>query len=258
MPEDDTILDLTVSQSTWKSVFSTLNIDFGYTSDNHLFRRHADFTRVRRRAAATITSVSVGSVPVPTTVPNNQTSTTFDLNADFSNHTFSASDLLGNFTDVAGGNIPDLPVSVTCTTCTTSGTIVITQGNIQVDTSQLDIFDGGNPADLITGGFFELQANGVGAHIELSVTPNVNGKATFGLPGFPILGFEIPGIGKAGVLFNHSIELDVTATGGLTLGYGFDVAVRVTLLPRPLPYPTKAFLFLVRSRSNHHTKLTPT
>ncbi|KAF2648810.1 hypothetical protein K491DRAFT_612001 [Lophiostoma macrostomum CBS 122681] len=228
-PEDDSTLELSVEQSTWKAAFSNLDIDFGYTNDHHFYRRHADFSRVRRRQAAT--SVSVGSVPIPTDVPQNQTATSFDLNLDFSNKTFDPSELLGNFTNVV--SIPDLPVEVTCTTCSTKGTIEISQGEIQIDMSQIDLIpdaleggdDGKDLLNVITGGFFQLTANGVGAHIELAITPKVNGKYAFQLPGFPLLGFEIPGIGKADVLFNHSIEVNFVAEGGLTLGYGFDVAV---------------------------------
>jgi hypothetical protein len=204
-------------------------MNFGYTKDSHIYRRHADFSRVRRRQAAT--SVSVGSVPIPTGIPETQTATSFDLALEFSNKTFDPSELLGNFTDVV--SIPDLPVEVTCTTCFTKGIVEISQGEIQIDMSQIDLIpdfleggdDGKDLLNVITGGFFQLTANGVGAHIELAITPKVNGKYAFQLPGFPLLGFVIPGIGQAGVIFDHSIEIDFVVVGGLTLGYGFEVAV---------------------------------
>jgi hypothetical protein len=132
--------------------------------------------------------------------------------------------------------IPALPIEIGCRNCTTRGQIALTQGAFQIDASQIDlipdIFQGGDDGkeitNVISGGFIELSANGVGAHIELFARPKQSGAFEITLAPLPIVGFVIPGVGKAGAVFEPRIAVDFEISGGFELNYGIDVAVSYT------------------------------
>jgi hypothetical protein len=80
---------------------------------------------------------------------------------------------------------------------------------------------------VVTGGFIELSATGVGARLELFARPKVSGAFEIALFPLPILGFAIPGIGKAGAVFEPRIAFDFEISGGFELNYGIDVTVSI-------------------------------
>lgn len=110
---------------------------------------------------------------------------------------------------------------------------MLRQGAIKINASQIDLipdrFQGGDDGkeitSVITGGFIELAAIGVGAHIELFARPKQSGAFEIALFPLPVLGFIIPGIGKAGAVFEPRIAADFEISGGFELNYGIDVAV---------------------------------
>jgi hypothetical protein len=84
---------------------------------------------------------------------------------------------------------------------------------------------------VITGGFVELKANGLEAYFELGAKPKKTGYFTFRLLELPILGFVIPGVGRAGAVFEALLEADYEMDGGFEMSYGMNLEVRIHPVP---------------------------
>jgi hypothetical protein len=210
----------------WQDAFDQFEISFGHTTDEHLFRRHADFAKIRKRQNF--------KVDIPKDTPNGTVTGTFDLSSAVIDTVFPAESFLAGIQDIVP--IPDLPIEIGCKNCSTRGRLTLNQGAIKIDLSQIDlipdIFQGGDDgkeiANLVSGGFIELVATGVGARIELFARPKKSGSFEVALFPIPILGFAIPGIGQAGASFEPRIAADFEITGGgFELTYGIDVTVRL-------------------------------
>ncbi|KAF2478229.1 uncharacterized protein BDR25DRAFT_338854 [Lindgomyces ingoldianus] len=249
---DEFSLELSIVESSWKRAFTRFNIDFGYTTEGHLLRRHSDFQKVRRRRQVSAPTTTVpaqttasgplsviaetpvsfaatnitAAPPVPTNIPDDVNSASFNLAFQTLNSTFSAPSFLSGLEDLVG--IPTLPVEVGCKNCTTTGYILLTQGNFDVNSGFIPTALG-NPEGLALqafhSGFIELEANGLTAHIELFSKPKVSGQFALSLFDLPIVGFSIPKLGKAGVSFNATIQASYEVSGGIEATYGFDLWV---------------------------------
>jgi len=210
---EDLTLELSVVESTWKDAFNRFDIDFGYTTEDHFYRRHTDFEKVRRQA-----------ISIPTGTPEDVTSQTFDVSSSLIDTPFAIPDFISTIIDlVPVPELPEIPIDLRCKNCSTTGSVVLTQGAISIDAGNL--FDLDLSTDVISGGFFELAANDLSAHIELVAKPKINSEFEIKLPSFPILGFVIPGIGEAGVTFNQSIKARFEVPSSIEINYGFDVVV---------------------------------
>ncbi|OAL51833.1 hypothetical protein IQ07DRAFT_506253 [Pyrenochaeta sp. DS3sAY3a] len=220
---DGDALELSVSKVSWQDAFDQFNITFGHTTDDHLFRRHADFSKIRRKRQ--------DKIDIPADTPDNINTASFDLTSSLLDTTFAAEDFLLGLEEVIP--IPALPIEVGCKSCTTRGRLELTQGAINIDASQIDlipdIFQGGDDGkeitSVITGGFMELAATGVGARLEMFARPTASGAFEIALFALPVFGFVIPGVGKAGVNFEPRIEVDFEVTGGLEITYGLELDV---------------------------------
>ncbi|KAF2202214.1 hypothetical protein GQ43DRAFT_5691 [Delitschia confertaspora ATCC 74209] len=246
LSEDEFGLELSVEEISFKQAFSKVDIDFGYTNDGHLFRRHPHF---QRRQAASTTAVKPAAtssefestitftssiqtpLPLPTiTIPENISDS--DRSASF-NLTFSK--LNSAFSNPLPIGVPNpaanVPLTVECKNCTTGGVILLTRGSFNIDISRMDVIpeaiDGkeGSAFDVIEKGFLELEANSVNAHIELTSTPTQSGSYSLALFELPIVGFAIPKIGRAGVSFNGTIQTAYKVSGGIEFTYGFELNV---------------------------------
>jgi hypothetical protein len=213
-----------VTEASWQDAFDQFDISFGHTTADHLFRRHADFAKIRRKRQNF-------NVDIPADTPDDITTGTFDLKSELIDTTFAAESFLVGLEELVP--IPQLPIEIGCKNCSTRGQVTLTQGAIKIDASQIDlipdIFQGGDDGKEITsvvsGGFIELSATGVGARIELFARPKVSGAFEIALFPLPILGFVIPGIGKAGAVFEPRIAANFEISGGFELTYGIDVVV---------------------------------
>jgi hypothetical protein len=169
-------------------------------------------------------------VDIPVDTPDNVASGTFDLRSELLDTTFPAESFLAGLQELVP--IPQLHIEIGCKNCSTRGQLTLTQGAIKIDASQIDlipdIFQGGDDGkeitSVVTGGFIELSATGVGARIELFARPKQSGAFEIALFPLPILGFVIPGIGKAGASFEPRIAVDFNISG-FEINYGIDVAV---------------------------------
>jgi hypothetical protein len=182
----------------------------------------------RRRQVADPTASVAEVIPIPSGTPEDVTSQTFDVSSQLINSTFA----LPDFVNTALSQIPlpsvSVPIDLTCKNCTTAGTLVLSQGAIDIDLTNL--VDANPGTDVITGGFFELTANDLSAHIELVAKPVLSDTFTVTLPGLPILGFVIPGIGSAGVTFNQTLTASFDVSESIEVTYGLDVVVSIDQL----------------------------
>ncbi|KAG9190413.1 hypothetical protein G6011_08501 [Alternaria panax] len=222
---DGEALELSVSKTTWQAAFDHVDISFGHTTEDHVYRRHSDFSKLRRKRQ--------NKVDIPADTPDNVNTVAFDLTSELLNTTFG----IESFLSVISGaiSLPDVPVPIEigCKRCSTSGQIALTQGAFNIDASQIDlipdIFEGGDDGkqitSVITGGFVELVATGVGARLELFARPVSSGGFEIALFQVPIAGFVIPGIGKAGAVFEPKITFDFEVSGTLEVNYGLEVTV---------------------------------
>ncbi|KAF9696639.1 hypothetical protein EKO04_005347 [Ascochyta lentis] len=228
--EEGVALDLAVTEALWQDAFDNLDINFGHSRYDHIYRRHSDFLRARRKRQDDLT------IEIPTNTPENVTDVTFDLTSELIDTTFSATDFLTgieNFVPVPGVAVPDLPIEIGCKNCSTRGQIILTQGAIKIDTKQIDlvpdIFEGGDDGkeinSVITGGYMDLAVTGVGARLEMFARPINSGSYEIALFPLPVLGFVIPGIGQAGASFEPKISVDFEIDGKLAVNYGIDVAI---------------------------------
>ena len=71
----------------------------------------------------------------------------------------------------------------------------------------------------------EIMANNMEAYFELFARPKASGSFTLMLYPLPILGFSIPGVGRAGAVFESSISVDFEVQGKIEITYGMKLAV---------------------------------
>jgi hypothetical protein len=221
-------LDLAVTESLWQDAFDNLDINFGHTRYDHIYRRHSNFLRARKKRQIDVAGL------LSAATPSNGTDLKFDLTSEVLNRTFTAADFVSGIDSIANlPVVPDLPIEIGCKNCSTRGQIVLTQGAIKIDTKQIDIvpdiFDGGDDGKSITsvlkGGFMELAVKGLGARLDMFARPISSGSYEIALFPLPVLGFTIPGIGQAGASFEPKISVDFEINGEIAVNYGIDVTV---------------------------------
>ncbi|KAL1609571.1 hypothetical protein SLS59_001077 [Nothophoma quercina] len=226
--QEGVALDLAITEALWQDAFDRVDIDFGHTRYDHIYRRHSDFSRARRKRQDNLT------IEIPPDTSDNVTDVTFDLMSELLNTTFTAADFLTGLENIVSlPTAPDLPIEIGCKNCSTRGQIVLTQGAIKIDTKQIDIvpdvFEGGDDGkeinSVITGGYMDLLVTGVGARLEMFARPQSSGSYEIAMLPLPVLGFTIPGIGKAGASFEPKISVDFEIEGDLAIDYGIDVAI---------------------------------
>ena len=391
---DGSTLELSVVESLFEHAFDRIDVGFGHTEEHHSIREHSDL-KLRKRLLSQINQVegAVGTAEGLAsdaetadgmvkgsknatsvlsqisddagTAPDNH-NLKFDLKWEVTNKTFKPDEFLSGLpVGYSLQNIANLPLDFTCKKCMTRGEIVLSQGNIQIDTAALkgipdmvkkipgmiasavpslineipdkvgdaedaleskagqaeskaaakatsivaavpskaksiatsavaaitsvadvaqskisSVADAAksdvesvvqkiiptslpdlNPFDrrtkmgkrgvdfslskVVTGGFVELQANGLEAYFELGAKPKSTGSFTFSIFHLPILGFTIPGVGQAGAILEALLEADYEFDGGFEMSYG--MALEVCIRP----------LYVRDQANNSRSRTTP-
>lgn len=221
-------LDLAVTESLWQDAFDNMDINFGHTRYDHIYRRHSNFLRARKKRQLDLQSW------IPRNASGNATDVKFDLTSEVLDKTFTAAEFLSGIESVVDlPMVPDLPIEIGCKNCSTRGQIVVTQGAIKIDTKQIDLvpdfLDGGDDGKSLTkilkGGYMDLAVKGLGARLEMFARPVSSGSYEIALFPLPVLGFTIPGIGQAGASFEPKISVDFEIDREIALNYGIDVTV---------------------------------
>ncbi|KAL5392887.1 hypothetical protein DPSP01_000582 [Paraphaeosphaeria sporulosa] len=365
---DGSTLELDVMESLFEHAFDRIEVGFGHTEEHHSIREHTDL-KIRKRQLARLEG-AIGTAEtvaadaemaegmaagaknatevlgeVPEDSDPNVHDAKFDLKWEVTNKTFKPDEFLAGLpVGFTLTNMANLPLELTCKKCLTRGEIILSQGNIEIDTAALkaipdklkeipgmiasaipsaiaeigekmdeakdkleskvdqaadkvtskvgeavdkvtSIIDAVpskvesvaetavaaitsiagaveskaesiinnipiptklpdidlNPFDrrtkmakrgvdfdlgkVITGGFVELKANGLEAYFELGAKPKSTGYFTFRVLELPILGFVIPGVGRAGAVFEALLEADYEMEGGFEMSYGMNLEV---------------------------------
>lgn len=225
-------------RSLWERAFDRFEVGWSQTEEEHFYRRHSDFADMRRRKrqADTPASKTIQRIEIPTDTPENVNQVEFNLGKTIKNKTFDPNEFTAGLPP-AFNPLPDLsnmPVEIGCELCETKGRLVVSQGAININVTEIDLIpdflpgqeeDQKDIASVITGGFMELQANGMGAHLGLFARTKKTGSFEITFLALPILGFTIPGVGNAGATFEAAIAADFTINGGFEMTYGMDVEV---------------------------------
>ena len=365
---DGSTLELSVAKSLFEHAFDRIEVGFGHTEEHHVIREHMDLKIRKRQETENAEDLVPGAKnatevldEVPEDSDPNVHDAKFDLNWEITNKTFRPDQFLAGLpVGFTLTNIANLPLELTCKKCLTKGEIILSQGNIEIDTAALkaipdkikelpgmvasavpslinaipgkideagdkiesvaapavsavtSLVDAGvskvesvadkvtsaigaipdtvesffnniptpdididlpdlNPFNkkarrgptataiptavptampastdrrsrmaargvdfdlgkIITGGFVELKANNMEAYFELGAKPKETGYFTFRLLELPILGFVIPGVGRAGAIFEALLEADYDMTGGFEMSYGMNLVVCTMLL----------------------------
>ncbi|PSN65774.1 hypothetical protein BS50DRAFT_397555 [Corynespora cassiicola Philippines] len=206
--------------SSFRDAFKSHKVDFGRTSEPHYFHRHE---RLARRQSPTSTlsripeSVTAGAIPTQT---YDVDTLTLDLTQEVIDTTFE----LPFGVEVA----PAFPISIGCKECTTTGSLVLSAGEVDLSNPiglSIQSFDPDQDRDLIKAGYFEAELNGFEASILLSATPSGNVEFAYDLFTFAPAGFNIPGFGSVGVIFQPQIAFDIGINGGVEFTWGFNLTV---------------------------------
>ncbi len=161
---------MTVKEQSWHEAFQTLRIEYGHTDGM--------YRALHRRDAPSATTLSWQATSIiPTSTPTS-TSATLDLTHQEANTTFSFPLGLG----------PSAPLSIGCKLCDTTGSATLSQGAFNLSVPGGDVT---SPLDYIQSGTIQLQVDGFSAHIELEITPELQGSMTYSLFSVPIFGFEV-------------------------------------------------------------------
>ncbi|ORX93719.1 hypothetical protein BCR34DRAFT_669805 [Clohesyomyces aquaticus] len=153
---------------------------------------------------------------VPTGIPDDKESTTFDLAFQALNKTFKPNDFLNGVKTIL--NVPTMPLK----SCSYLRKL---QNNLY-----------GLAMQAFKSRFVKLQANRLTAYIKLSSKPSASGQFKLTLFKLPIMGFVIPGMGQAGVTFEATIQTSYNVTGGIEATYGFDLWIP-TSSKVTIPFP---------------------
>ncbi|KAF2475132.1 uncharacterized protein BDR25DRAFT_310580 [Lindgomyces ingoldianus] len=207
---------LSVETTTWQKSFKSMKIEFGHSPDPHMIQRH---DRLLRRQTKPSQVQSLAASIIPSATPTAE-SVTFDLAFEAKDTTFQWPE------GVSIG--PSLPITVGCDKCTTTGKLILTQGEFDIaNLSELteQAINANEEMDFIKSGFFQLELNGFEASIGLKASPSASLEFAYDLFQLPVLGFKIPGFGAAGVLYTPQLIFEVTVSGGIELFFGFDVKV---------------------------------
>ncbi|KAF1812248.1 hypothetical protein P152DRAFT_482286 [Eremomyces bilateralis CBS 781.70] len=118
--------------------------------------------------------------------------------------------------------LADVPVSIGCKDCTTTGLLELRQGEFEL--GNFDLPDNEtDSASLLESGSIELRLLGFGAHIELQGEIGANGAIPFTLFKYPVFGFNIPGLGVAGLTVAPELIVSWETELSLNFSFGFDV-----------------------------------
>ncbi|KAL9608316.1 MAG: hypothetical protein Q9167_006837 [Letrouitia subvulpina] len=118
-------------------------------------------------------------------------------------------------------------VSFKCKNCTLSGTIDLTGGAFSVQSNEST-----GVMDFLDDGYIELQANNLAAYMEFesNVQPSDGREFTIPFPEIGIPGFQIPGIGVVGPIFNPRVAIGAQISAQLDFTYGFQLTVCLYLI----------------------------
>ncbi|KAF7889308.1 uncharacterized protein EAF01_010801 [Botrytis porri] len=208
---------LSVRRIEWSKAYDTMEVKFGMRKyDSSALRIHSD---LRKRITSTVSvssSETISFPSAPSATPTSDTSVHdigYSVPAGFNLGSFSTS------TDGTGGSL-----SINCGNCSIEGSIELTQGVFTISDSSLDAKKAVN---FVENGYFDMEVNGLGAHIEIdsAVAGTFTESFTMELMTLALPGFQIPDIAATGPMWTPAIQGSISVSRNLNFTYGFDVSV---------------------------------
>ena len=169
---------MTTKEQSWHEAFQRLKIEYGHT--NGMFQTRNHRTLHRRDTFSTTTSGWQATSIIPTSTPTS-TSAILNLTHQEANTTFSFPPGLG----------PSAQLSIGCKLCETTGSATLSHGTFNLSAYGDDVATVASPLNRIQNGTIQLQVDDFSAHIELEITPELQGSMSYSLFSVPIFGFEV-------------------------------------------------------------------
>ncbi|KAG8528991.1 uncharacterized protein KY384_006680 [Bacidia gigantensis] len=252
-------LVLTVTPSTFKKSFHSIDVSFGAQGESAP-KRH-DQELKKRQAPAGSSSTTAPSVAGISSLP-----TATKASATFSTALAGATILPPSFPG-SDSIVPGLPAGLTvvCKDCSLQGSIDLSDGVISTGGNRNSINSSGDAyesdineiVNFLDAGYFDLTVNNFAAHVELETTAQPSGSLithTVPFPDVGIPGWVIPKIAEVGPVLRPQLVFGIALSTTLTFTYGFDISI---------PSPINVHLSLAdpttlsTASSFQSTKLTP-
>ncbi|KAG9234705.1 hypothetical protein BJ875DRAFT_534596 [Amylocarpus encephaloides] len=201
----------------WKQAYNTMTVKFGSSPGQYAATSFRTHEGLRRRAGTASSTVS----PPPAATSHSATlNLTNPLNSgqrlDPNLELFSYTSPPGVVTESA---------TVSCKNCSLSGTIDIIEGEFTINNSDVPLV--GDLIDFVEGGFFQIVANNMAAHIEMDAKLNLVVEKSFNksLGEYGVPGFSVPGVATIGPFFRPVLLSSIKLESELSFTYGFDLKV---------------------------------
>ncbi|KAL9043523.1 MAG: hypothetical protein Q9214_003295 [Letrouitia sp. 1 TL-2023] len=246
-------LTLSTTQSEWKHTMHTIKVDFGRTDADYNVRTHSRKQKRQDAASTTGEPSAAISFPVPSaSATAGPEGTPQDLGFNYTDTTI----LPPQFPGADNINIEGVllirersppGVNIKCKNCTLSGTIDLFGGSFSVQSNE-----SADVMDFIEDGFIELQANNLAAYMEFesNVQPSDGREFTIPFPEIGIPGFQIPGIGVVGPIFNPRVAIGAEISAQLDFTYGFQLTLIWVLSTLKVPNNSSIIIAVGASTEN--------
>ncbi|KIX09401.1 uncharacterized protein Z518_00480 [Rhinocladiella mackenziei CBS 650.93] len=222
---DSKTVIFSIEENEWHQAFHHINLSFNHSPELHSFHRPRYHKLNRRQEQESSESPSPTSSPLELTatslIPSDTaTATATSLSIDLSH---GVQDVWFP-TSLPGGvqPLPSLPIAIGCKQCSTAGTLTLAQGEWDLLDVE-DWTDVDNFTDIISLGYVQLVIEDLVAHVELQISPALEGEMSLPLFSIPVFGFAIPRIGAGGILVEPTLSLSWELSGGIEMSYGFEL-----------------------------------
>ncbi|KAF2014065.1 hypothetical protein BU24DRAFT_425066 [Aaosphaeria arxii CBS 175.79] len=206
--DDTATIEFQLEETVIEKEFHSATIEFGHSNDAYVVHNHGRLSR-RQNASPTVTELTASGTATQT----EDATATADLG-------FSQVDTVF----LEGTNLN--PIGLGCKNCTGKGEMIITTGKLEINLLNMVT---GEDNDPIESGFVQFDVPNFEMSLLFSAIPSI----TFPLGDFipipnfliPGTGFTIPNIATFGAFVDLNVSLEVGLSGGVELGFGFDVKV---------------------------------
>ncbi|GME34474.1 hypothetical protein GTA08_BOTSDO11054 [Neofusicoccum parvum] len=224
--EDTKSITLSTTKKHWKEAFNHFNIEYGYSQEHHELRRH----QFQRRQAPATPGATTSTAATSSTSAFLSHSTLIPANSSQATATSVALSLFHEEANTTFSMPPGVqltaPINLGCRHCKTTGHLNLTQGEWEFDWPDMDeITQIDSVADILKAGYVQMSLSNFSAYIELSATPAQSGALVLPLFTAPAVGFRIPELGTAGVMFEPALTFNWALTGGMRISYGFNLEI---------------------------------
>jgi hypothetical protein len=167
-----------VEEVKWNEAFYDIHFSFGHTEEPLELYGNQRTIHQRRQDSTDPTSVeALASSLIPAEADPSVTSVSIDLS-----HEGAGPDWFPTIKTTG----PELPIDISCKDCQTKGNLQLSQGEWELDLSDLNDID--SFSDIFKVGFVQFNIKDFVAHVELQIVPSIQGSTSLALFSLPIPG----------------------------------------------------------------------